>query len=124
MPRVSPGVPKKSKTQLQLQQGLVQSRLKVLREKYGPHVDRVCGKDLCCQALTKEGKQCSRKAVYPSLSFDKNTGCCAYCLQHLTIYSLNKHLTPARLQRAMMNLILLGADQETRDAVKFEMLLR
>lgn len=120
MARHSPVLPPKLKAKLQAQHEEVS--LNKLREKYGPKVDRVCQRSLCCQAITKDGRQCSRKAVYPDLTFDRAVGCCSYCWQHLTLYGLNKHVTPERVRRVMMNLILLGVDQETREAVKLEML--
>jgi len=55
----------------------------------------VCGGDTCCQAVTKNGTQCVRRArikldltkgkkIYGYKIIPK-TGCCFYCIQHTAI---------------------------------------
>ena len=101
----------------------VEIYLNDMREKYGIKFTRVCQGKLCCQAITSKGKQCSRSAFYPELTFDKTAKCCMFCWQHLSMYQLSKHITPERINKALMSLASMTLTPEQKDIFKTSQLL-
>ena len=60
-----------------------------------PDLFRRCGGDYCCQAMTKEGVQCSRPAMLGAKTYIQKINCCMLCWQHASqvgLYALYKGL--------------------------------
>ena len=53
-----------------------------------PDLFRRCGGDYCCQAITKAGVQCNRKAMLGNKTYIKDINCCMLCWQHAAEYGL------------------------------------
>jgi len=63
-----------------------QRKLNELRSQY-PEIFRKCGDKPCCQAVTKNGKLCSRPAFTDKLYLVK-LRCCYLCWQHATSFGV------------------------------------
>lgn len=61
-------------------------QLKKLRRQH-PDLYRKCGKYTCCQAMTKDGRRCSRAALSKRTYIHK-VKCCLLCWQHALIYGV------------------------------------
>lgn len=67
-------------------------KLEELKATY-PDLWRRCGNDYCCQALTRDGYQCSRPSMLGKKTYIKELNCCMLCWQHASqvgLYGLYK----------------------------------